>query len=403
MARLLLTYVLLITCFLLGGCIDDRWERGYMDAYVPVYNADPVLKQISYLPAKKTINGGKLYTYSFYVLQEEADSGLHLISYQDPAHPVKTGFLRIPGFRKAMVEGAYLYADNFNDLVVIPLNELPSLTHVGRVPGAWTQKDFPPFRDVYFECVDPSKGTVIGWTKKKMDNPKCRTMGHYYSGYGDERPRLSVGMVAKGGNIYFADNADLVSYSIAQPLAPVFKHRLGTGHFMDSLYVLNNHLATTDMKYSGLSLYDISDPAQIQYRVELSQFSSCQLLLDGGHYVYAVNNPLRNQCSAFLNLELSVYELQDDYTIISRNSLRFDTTYSLASSGNYVYAGTNKGVTIVDISATPDIQRFVDKPGDLYTDITIAGSHLFCRSRAMISCYDISAPVSIKLLSKFAY
>ena len=403
MARLFLTYVLLITCFLLGGCWDDRWERGYMDAYVPVYDNNPALRQISYLPARKTLNGGKLYSYGIYVLQEESDSGLHIISYQDPAHPVKTGFLRIPGFQKALVEGDYLYADNYNDLVVVPLKELPSVAHVARVPRAWTQKDFPPFRSVYFECPDPSKGTVIGWHLTKVDNPKCRTQFKYYDGYGEARPRLSAGIVGNRGFIYFADNTNIISYNVRQPLSPIQQSRYETGDIMDSLYVFNDMLMTTNARGTGGALYDITDPIIINYRSMLVNLNSCYALLPVGNYIYSAPNPAKNICYPVSSSSLTISEIKDDYSIVAMNALPFDSTYALALSATHLYAATNNGVSIMDVSAAPALTRVADKKADPYIDVMIMGTQLFCRSTVGIDCYDISSPAAIKLISKLAY
>ncbi|ACU63850.1 LVIVD repeat-containing protein [Chitinophaga pinensis] len=403
MARLLLTYVLLITCFLLGGCLDDRWERGYVDAYVPVYDNNPNLRQISYQPARAIRNAGKLYTYGTYILQEESDSGLHIISYQDPAHPVKTGFLRIPGFQKALIEGDYLYADNYNDLIVVPLKELPSVTHVARVSRVWTQKDFPPFRNVYFECPVPTKGTVIGWHLTKVNDPKCRTQFRYYDGYGEQRPRLSAGIVGNKGHIYLADNTDIVSYSVTQPLAPVQQSRYQTGEVMDSLYAFNDMLITTDVRGTGGSLYDISDPLIIQYRTMLTNLSSCYAMLPAGRHIYAAPNPAKRLCYPVSSTTLTVSDIEDDYRIVAKGALPFDSTYALALSGNYLYAATPKGISVVDVSSAPALTRLADKEAVPYIDLVIRGTQLYCRSNISIDCYDISSPAAIKVISKLVY
>ncbi|MBW8685023.1 LVIVD repeat-containing protein [Chitinophaga rhizophila] len=402
MARLLLTYVLLITCFILGGCVDDRWQRGEFDAYVPIYDNDPALKSVSYLPPRKTQHGGKLYTYGTYLLQEETDSGLHIISYQDPAHPVKTGFLRIPGFHKAAIENGYLYADNFDDLVVIPLNDLPALTRVGRVPRTWTSRDFPPYRHVYFECVDPSKGVVVGWRKTKVNNPKCRVMSSYYFDYGEERPRFSAGIVVRNNYLYLADNSTLVSYAITQPLAPVLKQRLETSWIIDSIYALNGQLAVSDVKYHGTNLYNINDAGDIIIHTDLD-LSSCQLLLAKGQYLYTVPNPARNSCYPAPLHGMTVYEMDANSAATERFNLPFDTTYTMALTGNHLYAGTLKGISILDVSAPPAVTRFADKAADAYTDIMITGKYLYCRSKTAIDCYDISVPAAIQFISKLAY
>lgn len=403
MTRLLFTYVLLATCFLLGGCDQDPWMRGAVEGYLPVYDNNPTFKQISYLPARSSVHPGKLYTYGKLVLQAESDSGLHLISYQDPAHPVRTAFLRIPGFRTATVKGDYLYADNYNDLVVIPLKELPSLSHVGRVPGMWTQKDFPPFEGAYFECVDHSKGAVIGWQKGIVNNPQCRAE----RGHKDTDPsqlKLSAGIVVEGDYLYVSDKGNLMSYSIAQPTAPVLKQQLTGTDRIDSIYMFNELLATVRKERSRISLYDLSNPAVINYKTGLTPPYACEILVPAGKYVYSVGNYNFMMCSPSKEPEVNVYELSADYnTLTLAGSLQFDTTYAVIRGGNYLYAGTSKGISIVDVSAPPVITRFAEKQGDIYTDMIIEGTLLFARSATWIACYDISSPASITLISKLAY
>lgn len=403
MTRLLFTYVLLATCVLLGGCDSDPWMRGAVEGYVPVYDNNPTFRQISYLSAQRNIHAGKLYTYGKLVLQAEQDSGLHLISYQDPAHPVKTAFLRIPGFQTATIKGDYLYADNYNDLVVVSLKELPSLSHSGRVAGVWTQKDFPPYDNVYFECVDHSKGAVIGWEKGIVNNPQCRSAGRY-PGPIEFLMKLGTGIAVGSENLYVSDKGNLISYSIAQPAAPVFKQKLEGANRIDSVYMFNELVATSSRESNGISLYDISNPAAMKYKTGLTPPYACEILVPAGKYVYSVGNFNFMMCSPSRQPEVSVYELSADYnTLTLAGSLPFDTTYSVIRSGNYLYAGTSKGISVVDISAAPAITRLPDTQGDIYTDMVIEGTHLFARSAAWIECYDISSPVSIQLISKLAY
>ena len=88
----------------------------------------------------------------------------------------KISFIKIPGATELAIKANYLYTNNVNDLVVIDLSNIASPQVVSRVADAFPQinQNYPSLSGVRFECPDPSKGIVIGWEQKLIDNPKCR-------------------------------------------------------------------------------------------------------------------------------------------------------------------------------------------------------------------------------------
>ena len=173
----------LLLCTLFGGLLlvnacrsDHDWDTN-STPYEPVYNADPNTKHVRFLPPRSTVNGGNLYTSGDYVLEEEIDSGLHVISYQDAVHPKKLAFISVPGFRAAAIKGDYLYVSNYDDLVTIRLNGFGNMQEAGRISQAWHLNDYPPFTGVLFVCADSTKGTIVAW-KLSEDlsgtSAKCR-------------------------------------------------------------------------------------------------------------------------------------------------------------------------------------------------------------------------------------
>jgi len=162
---------------LLNACgSDNEWDTS-KTPYEPGYNADPNSKLVRFLSPQSTINGGNFYTSGDYVLEEEKDAGLHVISYQDPVHPKKMAFISIPGFRAAAIKGDYLYVSNYDDLVTIRLNSINNLQETNRISKAWHLNDYPPFTGVLFICADSTKGTIVSW-KLSEDltgtSAKCR-------------------------------------------------------------------------------------------------------------------------------------------------------------------------------------------------------------------------------------
>jgi len=85
--------------------------------------------------------------------------------------------LKIPAASELAIKSNYLYTNNMDDLVVFDLSNITSPHLVNRINGAFPQisQKYPPFNGVYFECPDPSKGIVVGWEEKLLnETPKCR-------------------------------------------------------------------------------------------------------------------------------------------------------------------------------------------------------------------------------------
>lgn len=147
-----------------------------IDTYVPIYSTLSGVQEISLEPQQTTINAGKIYAYRNYIFQNDVNSGIHIIDNTDRKNPVKIAFLKLPLNTEMAIKGGYLYANNYLDLVVFDLTNPTKPKLVKRVPNVFPDdnQDFPPFKNVYFQCPDPSKGIIIGWEKANIPTPNCR-------------------------------------------------------------------------------------------------------------------------------------------------------------------------------------------------------------------------------------
>jgi hypothetical protein len=145
-------------------------------AYIPVYMQVNEIEKISVEGPRATAVAGKIYVFGNLLLQNDINTGIHLIDASNPASPKKIGFLKIPLCTEMAIKDGYLYANNNNDIVVIDLrnNVQPSL--VKRMPGVFPaiSQQHPPFTNVLFECPDPAKGIVVSWELKSNPGVKCR-------------------------------------------------------------------------------------------------------------------------------------------------------------------------------------------------------------------------------------
>lgn len=163
---------------LLGACtpdVDPPTPATETQAWVPVY-ANPVeLQSIDVGAVRATTRPGKIYSYGSYVFQNEQQQGVHIID-RSGTQPKKIAFIKIPYSTEIAVKGHYLYANSVSDMVVLDIANPQQPTLVKRIKDAFPaiDQDYPPYNNVFFECVDHSKGTVVDWQLKTVKNPTCR-------------------------------------------------------------------------------------------------------------------------------------------------------------------------------------------------------------------------------------
>lgn len=145
-----------------------------VEGYAPIYgNVDDVATIKSSGPAP-IVNEGKIYVKGTLLYQVETGKGIHVIDISAPANPQKTHFIEVAGAQEMAIKNNNLYTNNLNDLVVIDITNLSDVKLVDRVNGVFHLFDpkTPPGTG-WYECVDASKGDVIGWELKTLSYPEC--------------------------------------------------------------------------------------------------------------------------------------------------------------------------------------------------------------------------------------
>lgn len=147
-----------------------------VEGYAPVYAQKNDIINIGFVAATPTINAGKIYAFGNYIFQNDIAKGIHIIDNSNKAKPQKVGFLKIPYNTEIAVKGNFLYANNLGDLVVFDISNTALPIMVKRVADVFPNltQNYPMQTGVYFECVDASKGTVVNWIKKTLNNPNCQ-------------------------------------------------------------------------------------------------------------------------------------------------------------------------------------------------------------------------------------
>ena len=170
----------MIRCLIAGLAVlllSSCWQRHEeVLGYAPIYGDASEINGITLQPPKDYENGGKIYVQGTTLYQVETGKGIHITDISKPAAPEKKGFIKVPGCQEISVKNDSIYTNNFQDLVLLQYS-VASVSVIKRLPGSF--KNFknmnqgrPPERG-FFECPDPKKGTIIGWQKRTLTNPKC--------------------------------------------------------------------------------------------------------------------------------------------------------------------------------------------------------------------------------------
>ncbi len=184
-------YFAFILSLILVSCQYDRDDYLYVpdrvQGYKPVYfDTASNIRDLIYSTTPRPVKTvGKIYTYKQYLFVGEPGLGVHVFDNTDPSSPIPFAFLNIPFNYDIAIRDTVLFADTYTGLVSIGISDFPKIYVLqyikssSLVPGLPVEDPTQPIPGfirngkVYFECIDNSKGVVVGWERATLENPKC--------------------------------------------------------------------------------------------------------------------------------------------------------------------------------------------------------------------------------------
>ncbi len=139
----------------------------------PIYANGDSLYAIQNIDTQQIVNTGNIYSWNQYLFINEVYKGIHVIDKSDSSNPVKLTFIKIIGNKNFTISDNTLLADNGKDLIAIDITDVLNVSVISIVKdGIVNYNNYPPTNG-HFECVDLSKGILIGWKDTLLINPKC--------------------------------------------------------------------------------------------------------------------------------------------------------------------------------------------------------------------------------------
>jgi len=167
--------IIIVSALLFASC-KEKHDDFHVTGMRPEYISYDSLLVFEQLPPQTVVNAGQILLYQNYVFLGEINKGIHVIDMSDTINPINLSFLKIPGNKDVVAQDDRLYADNGPHLLTLDITDIHHITLVERALNVFRPSEmYPQNFSGYFECIDQSKGWVVGWEEASLDNPKCKT------------------------------------------------------------------------------------------------------------------------------------------------------------------------------------------------------------------------------------
>ena len=402
--------MLLLVC-MLSSCLKDNCRRTYK-IYTPVFTKLTALRASVKSQAPAAIgHAGKIFTRGKWLFLNEQNKGIHVIDNSNPAHPLKTGFINIPGNIDLYARGNILYADLYCDLVAIDITDPLHIAATKYLTNTFPDKSGnSSFRDA------DSINILTSWTSRdtsidcgianRFDN--CPTCGIYYSASPQTNSITTAAGKANAGaagsmarfaavnnHMYAVTTRDLNIIDISNAADPVFVQKKSIGWDIETIFPFDNKLYIG--AGSSMSVYDLQDPLN---PVQLSwngHWCSNDPVVADGNYAYVTLHEA-NVCGSKIN-QLEIYDLS------VTGSPRLVKTYplthpqGLSKDGDLLFV-CDDGLKVYNTANTTNLQLLKHLPATDTYDVIAQNGLAIVVAKDGIYQYDYSNLNNIRFLSK---
>ena len=331
--------LLSLICFCFYSCLKDNTTKRYV-YYKPVYKPiEEVRANMKSGPSQEINSPGKLYVKDGYIFLNEVNKGVHIIDYSNPANPQNIAFVAIPGNVDIAVQGDYLYADEYTDLVTFDISNPLDAKLVDTDAGAFPERYYSPFADqviVDWIKVDTIvKSNDNSWWQRdyvlSSEFPGLYTAsGGGKSGVGGSMARFTL----VNDRLYTVSNHSLNVFNIENEANPAFVTNVSAGFDIETIYPFKNQLFIGTQQ--GMYIFNVDNP-DAPYQVgTFVHAQACDPVIADDRYAY-VTLRSGNTCSNVTEDVLHVIDVTDPANATLVKSYAFTNPHGLAKDGNTLF------------------------------------------------------------------
>ena len=395
---------------LLPGCLKDKVVKSYR-IYTPVYTQKAtVLASLNGNPSQAIAKPGNIYVKGSFIYISDANSGIHIIDNSNPAQPVQTAFLSIPGNQNIAIRGNILYADMYNDLLAINISNPKQARIIDTLANVF------PYR---YYGQGGSNTVITGWTIKDTSMVSSTAASQQLYNVSGNIYTMNQSLVpAAFAAANSAQTTGTAGSEAAMTLIGDYLYLIPEPHSLDvvnitdssHLTVSNNPMAGYDMETifpvrnrllvgskEGVYVFSIDNPAQPTKLGEFKHGTSCDPVIADSNYAYVT---LRSgtYCGGASN-ELDVLNAQDLSQVSLLKTYSMTSPGGLGKDGSLLFVCDAPVVKVFNAADPSNLQPLTTLPVSNAYDLIAANHLLMVISAGGLDQFDYSDPNHIVTLS----
>lgn len=158
---------------MLSSCFKEEHVGFQGFGKKPIYKAIEELEAITNLSPQIVQQSGPIFLLDSLFFMTEYKKGIHIYNIADSTQIRSLTFIQIPAVTDFTIENNYLYADSWRDLVTIDISDLYNIKLLSRQENVFEPLLYPALYNGFFECVDESRGAIVGWEDVFLENVNC--------------------------------------------------------------------------------------------------------------------------------------------------------------------------------------------------------------------------------------
>jgi len=409
---------LLLSCFVLfaASCSKDDNSSGETALFaVPVVKSlTEIRNSVSISAARQTNSDGKIYVakdYLFYIAQEE---GVHVFDNHTPSSPQNLAFINLEGVHDIAVQGNFLYADNYVDLLVFDISNINNITLIQTVPNTIAFfPDYPENADFYDYTVGTDVGELVtGFVLETREIPHGQQFTMFEDATADFESTLSGGngVTGTGGSyakfqinndaLYTVDSFQLNVFNISNPEATFFDKAVymmdwfGGGEF-ETLFLRDDYLFVGAT--NGMHVVNATDEFNPYFLSGFSHATACDPVVVSGNFAYITVRG-GSTCGAIED-QVNVIDISDIANPSLVSSTLLNQPYGLGINNGILYVCCGSQGLKVFNAANSEALVLENSYPESVTDVIPLDSHLISVGPNKIIQYSYGPDFTLTQLS----
>ncbi len=357
--------LLILTAIGFNSCVKDTCGHTYSYTWFePVYKTTAEVRANIKTSAARDVKApGKLYVIGNYIFLNEINKGVHVINNTNPAAPVNTGFIEIPGNIDMAVKGNILYADLYTDLVALDISNPLQVIKTKIVDNVFPHR--------YYGFAADSSKIIYDWVRHDTTvTENCHTnqwigMGGMMMFSADVSSNKSIvggsptgiaGSMARfallNDYLYTVGESELKVINVQQEQNPVVSNTVKLNWGIETIYPFQGKLFIGSN--TGMSIFNTANPVS---PVQLGSFSHarvCDPVIADSKYAFIT---LRNgtKCQGFQN-ELDVVDISNLGAPVLVKKFDMTNPHGLSKDGDLLFICDGRdGLKIFDAKDVTNI------------------------------------------------